>query len=63
MTIRPLLEVKAIMTISKVQSKGAETSSKVDKPTTNTSVDKFVNDVFDIISPLLSEVIQWAYLW
>ena len=55
MTIRPLLEVKAK---PKVQSKGAETSSKADKPTTNTSVDKFVNDVFDIISPLLSEVIQ-----
>ncbi|CAD6249353.1 unnamed protein product [Miscanthus lutarioriparius] len=51
-------EVKAIMTISKVQSKGAETSSKVDKPTTNTSVDKFVNDVFDIISPLLSEELK-----
>jgi hypothetical protein len=58
MTIRPLLEVKAITTIPKVQSKGAEISSKGDKPTTNTSVDKFVNDVFDIISPLLSEVIQ-----
>jgi hypothetical protein len=56
MTIRPLLEVKAK---PKVQSKGAETSSKVDKPTTDTSVDKFVNDVFEIISPLfLSEVIQ-----
>lgn len=56
MTIRPLLEVKAK---PKVQSKGAETSSKVDKPTTTTtSVDKFVDDVFDVISPLLSEVIQ-----
>ncbi|CAD6242228.1 unnamed protein product [Miscanthus lutarioriparius] len=43
----------------KVQSKGAETSSKADKPTTNTSVDKFVNDVFDIISPLfLSETLK-----
>lgn len=43
----------------KVQSKGAETSSKVDKPTTDTSVDKFVNDVFEIISPLfLSEALK-----
>jgi len=41
----------------KVQSKGPETSqSKVDKPTNCTNVDAFVNDVFDIISPLfLSE--------
>ncbi|EES07587.1 hypothetical protein BDA96_04G331900 [Sorghum bicolor] len=51
-------EVKAITTIPKVQSKGAEISSKGDKPTTNTSVDKFVNDVFDIISPLLSEELK-----
>jgi hypothetical protein len=56
MTIRPLLVVKAK---PEVQSKGAETSSKVDKHTTDISVDKFVNDVFEIISPLfLSEVIQ-----
>ena len=41
----------------KVQSKGPEMSqSKVDKPTNCTNVDAFVNDVFDIISPLLSEV-------
>ncbi|OEL24048.1 Prolyl-tRNA synthetase associated domain-containing protein 1, partial [Dichanthelium oligosanthes] len=44
----------------KVQSKGAETSqSKVDRPTNGTSVEKFVNDVFDIISPLfLSEALK-----
>ncbi|KAF8730277.1 hypothetical protein HU200_017260 [Digitaria exilis] len=40
----------------KVQNKGAQMSqNKVDKPTDGTSVDKFVNDVFDIISPFLSE--------
>jgi len=44
----------------KVQSKGPETSqSKVDKPTNCTNVDAFVNDVFDIISPLfLSEALK-----
>ncbi|CAL4885536.1 unnamed protein product [Urochloa decumbens] len=44
----------------KVQSKGPETSqSKVDKPTNYIGVDKFVNDVFDIISPVfLSEALK-----
>ncbi|PVH67015.1 hypothetical protein PAHAL_1G411200 [Panicum hallii] len=44
----------------KVQSKGPETlQSKVDKPTNASSVDNFVNDVFDIISPLfLSEALK-----
>nr|CAB3451188.1 unnamed protein product [Digitaria exilis] len=43
----------------KVQNKGAQMSqNKVDKPTDGTSVDKFVNDVFDIISPFLSEALQ-----
>ncbi|KAJ1281178.1 hypothetical protein BS78_04G288200 [Paspalum vaginatum] len=44
----------------KVQSKDTGTSqSKVDKPTYDTSVGKFVNDVFDIISPLfLSEALK-----
>ncbi|TVU28673.1 hypothetical protein EJB05_20202 [Eragrostis curvula] len=42
----------------KVQGKGAESSqSKVEKPNNDTSVKKFVNDVFDAMSPLfLSEV-------
>lgn len=42
----------------KVQNKGAEkTQSKI--PTNGANVEKFVNDVFDIMSPLfLSEVIR-----
>ncbi|KAL6912067.1 hypothetical protein ACP4OV_000872 [Aristida adscensionis] len=49
---------KGVKIESKVQSKGAEKlQGKVDKPNDDTSVDKFVNDVFDIISPLfLSEL-------
>nr|CAB3448009.1 unnamed protein product [Digitaria exilis] len=43
----------------KVQNKDAQMSqSKVEKPTDGTSVDKFVKDVFDIISPFLSETLQ-----
>ncbi|CAN6239307.1 unnamed protein product [Urochloa humidicola] len=44
----------------KVQGKGPQTSqSKVDKPTNYISAEKFVNDVFDIISPVfLSEALK-----
>jgi hypothetical protein len=60
MIICPWSEVKVN---PEVQSKGPQTSqNKVDKSTSATSVDNFVNDVFDIISPLLlSEVSQWGY--
>jgi hypothetical protein len=60
MIICPWSEVKVN---PEVQSKSPQTlQNKVDKSTSATSVDNFVNDVFDIISPLLlSEVSQWGY--